>query len=235
MSYTEQSVLDKMQSAGIPLKDWDLKINRGITTGLNEAFVMDGATREALISKDPNSADIIKPVLRGRDVQRYRAKWAGRWLIDTHNGYGNVSHVNIEHYPAVKAHLDCYFPRLERRQDKGRTPYNLRNCAFHDEFDEEKLFWIDLTEQGRFAYDDGEMFCVNTAFMITGTSLKYLLALLNSTLITWHIKNTALNSGMGVPRWIVFTVERLPIPKINAAKQRPFVRLVDEILEAQGH
>ena len=144
MSNTEQSVMDKMQSAGIPLKDWELKINRGITTGLNEAFIIDNETKEALVAEDQKSADVIKPVLRGRDVQRYRAKWAGRWLIDTHNGYGNVSHVNIEHYPAVKAHLDCYFPKLERRQDKGRTPYNLRNCAYHEEFAKEKLIWMDL-------------------------------------------------------------------------------------------
>ena len=103
LSNVEWSILDKMDSAGIPLKDWNLKMNRGVTTGLNEAFIIDSATREELIAEDPKSADIFKPVLRGRDIQRYRAKWAGRWLVDTHNGYGYVAHVNIERYPAVKA------------------------------------------------------------------------------------------------------------------------------------
>ncbi len=235
LSTTEWSILDKMDSAGIPLKDWELKINRGITTGLNEAFVIDGATREALIAKDPKSEDIIKPVLQGRDrdVQRYRAQWAGRWLIDTHNGNGNVSHVNIERYPAVKAHLDCYFPKLERRQDKGRTPYNLRNCAYHEEFAKEKLIWMDLTGKGRVALDDRSMFSVDTTFFMAGRSLKYLCAALNSTLATWFMKNTALTSDMGVTRWKAFTVEAIPIPKISAESQRPFVELVDKILEAK--
>ena len=233
LSTTEWSILDKMDSAGIPLKDWELKINRGITTGLNEAFVIDGATRDALIAKDPKSEDIIKPVLRGRDVQRYRAQWAGRWLIDTHNGNGNVSHVNIERYPAVKAHLDCYFPKLERRQDKGRTPYNLRNCAYHEEFAKEKLIWMDLTGKGRVALDDRSMFSVDTTFFMAGRSLKYLCAALNSTLATWFMKNTALTSDMGVTRWKAFTVEAIPIPKISAESQRPFVELVDKILEAK--
>ena len=118
--------------------------------------------------------------------------------------------------------------------DKGRTPYNLRNCVYYKEFSKEKLFWIDLTENGRFAYDDGVIFCANSAYMITGPSIRYLCAVLNSTLITWYMRNTALNSGMGTPRWVRFTVERLPIPIIAAAKQRPFIRLVDSILEAKA-
>ena len=93
---------------------------------------------------------------------------------------------------------------------------------------------MDLTEHGRFAYDDGKMFCVNTVYVLSGGPIKYLCAVLNSTPTTWFIKNTALNSGMGVPRWVRFTVERLPIPKISAAKQHPFIRLVDEILEAKA-
>ena len=145
-----------------------MQFTRGILTGLNDAFIIDNQTKEALIALDPRSEEIIKPVLRGRDIQRYRAKWADMWLIDTHNGYGGVPAIDIDEYPAVKAHLDGYYEQLEKRYDKGATPYNLRNCAYHAEFIKEKLFWIDLTEQGRFAYDDGEMFCVNSAYMMTG-------------------------------------------------------------------
>ena len=230
----EQSVMDKMLKAGTPLKEWDVRINYGIKTGFNKAFIIDDATKRALIARDPNSADIIKPVLRGRNIQRYQAKWAGLWLIDTHNGYSGVSAIDIDDYPAVKAHLDRSYARLEKRQDKGRTPYNLRNCAYYEEFAKEKLFWIDLTDRGRFAFDEGSMFCANTAYMITGPSIRYLCAVLNSNLITWFMKNTALNSGMGTPRWVRFTVERLPISRISAAKQRPFIRLVDGILEAKA-
>ena len=233
LSATEQSVMDKMRAAGTPLRDWNVAMFRGVTTGLNEAFVIDEATRKRLLITDPKSAQIIKPVLRGRHVQRYRTTWVGLYLIDTHNGYGDVPAITVNDYPAVKAHLDEYFPQLQKRQDQGRTPYNLRSCAYYEEFGKDKLFWMDLTAQGRFAYDVGGMFCVNTVFMMTGQGIQYLCAVLNSRLATWFMGNTALNSGMGVTRWIGHTVEQIPVPKLTAAKQRPFVRLVDRILEAK--
>jgi len=233
LSAIERGIMDKMEAIGTPLKDWDIAIYRGVTTGLNHAFVITNATRDALIAKDPHSVEIIKPVIRGRDIQRYRAQWAGLWLIDTHNGYGTVSPVNVDKYPAVKDHLNGFYERLALRQDKGRTPYNLRNCAYHDEFSKVKLIWMDLTERGRFAYDEGTMFCTNSAYMVSGSSLKYLCAVLNSDLITWYIKNSALNSGMGTPRWVRFTVERLPIPMLAASEQNPFIQLVDRILFAK--
>ena len=171
-------------------------------------------------------------MLRGRDIERFRAKWAGMWLIDTHNGYGSVHPIEVGNYPAVKAYLDDHYEQLEKRYDKGRTPYNLRNCAYHAEFIREKLFWIDLTEQGRFAYDDSEMFCVNSAYMLTGNSLKYLCAVLNSALVTWFMQNSALNSGMGTTRWVRFTVDRIPIPIVDVSAQQPFIRAVDRIRHA---
>ena len=85
---------------------------------------------------------------------------------------------------------------------------------------------MDLVDRGRFAYVEDEMFCADTAFMMSGESMRYLCAMLNSRLITWFIGNTALTSGMGVTRWKKFAVERLPIPQIPAAKHRPFIRFV---------
>ena len=234
LSVIEQSIMDKMEAVGTPLKEWDVSIYRGVTTGYNDAFIIDDATKQALVAADPNSAELIKPVLRGRDIQRYQAQWAGLWLIDTHNGYDDVPAINIDDYPAIKSHLDGFYPQLAKRQDKGRTPYNLRNCAYHDEFAKEKLVWMDLTEQGRFTYKEGEMFCVNTCFIMSGQAIKYLCAILNSRLITWFMGNTALNSGMGVTRWIRSSVEVIPIPGIPAEKQRPFIRLVERILQAKA-
>lgn len=225
LSSIERGIMDKMEAIGTPLKEWDIDINYGIKTGYNAAFIIGSETRAKIIAQDPKSTQIIKPVLRGRDIQRYRAQWAGLWLIDTHNGYGDVPPINVDEYPAVKAYLHRHYDRLASRQDKGRTPYNLRNCAYHEEFKKKKLFWMDLTERGRFAYEEGTMFCANTAYMVSGSSLKFLCAALNSDLITWFIKNSALNSGMGVPRWVRFTVERLPIPMQTAEEQRPFIEL----------
>ena len=234
LSPPEQRAMDKMVAVGIPLKQWDVRINSGIKTGYNKAFIIDTQTMEELIEQDPGSEEIIKPLLRGKDIQRYRAQWTDKWLIDSHNGYGNVPAIEIEDYPAVKIYLDTFFPQLERRQDKGKTPYNLRNCAYHRDFEEEKLFWMDLTDRGRFSYSDSEMCCINTAYMMTGSPVKFLCAILNSALSSWFMRNTASTSGMGVTRWFSVFVEEIPIPHISIDQQRPFVRLVDEILEAKA-
>ena len=195
-----------------------------------------------MIAEDPHSAGIIKPVLRGRDIQRYRAEWAGLYLIATFPALA----FNIGDYPAVKRHLLSF--GKARLEQSGRTLpngtksrkktvhawYELQDtCAYHEVFEKEKLIWMDLTEQGRFAYDIDGMFCLNTAFVMSGQSVKYLCALLNSKLITWFMGNTALNSGMGVTRWINASVATIPIPKIPATQQCPFIRLVDHILTAK--
>ena len=234
LTRSERIVVDKMQQKGTPLEEWDVQINRGIITGYNQAFIIDAATRDALIARDSKSAEIIKPVLRGRDIQRYQSNWAQQWLIVTHNGYDGVPAIVIDDYPAIKAYLDRHYPHLRQRQDKGKTPYNLRNCAYHGEFFKEKLFWIDLSDNGRFAYDDASMFSVNTVYMISGESIKYLCAILNSDLITWYMKNTALTSGMGTTRWFAVFVEAIPVPKVSAADQLPVVKLVDDVLNAKA-
>ena len=239
LSSMEQRVMDKMLAKGTPLGMWDVRINRGILTGYNMAFIIDDETRRELIAEDPNSADIIKPILRGRDIQRYHAQRAGLWLITS---FPSVR-LDIDDYPAVKKHLVSFGrDRLEQsgkrlagnRKSRKKTQHSWfelqDTCAYHKEFAKEKLFWMDLTERGRFAYSKGEMFCANTAYVLSGSSIKCLCAVLNSHLITWFMKHTALNSGMGVTRWVRFTVERLPIPKITAAEQHPFVSLVDSIL-----
>ena len=113
LSRLEQSVMDKMLAAGTLLAEWDVRINRGILTGYNEAFIIDDKTKDALVAADPRSAEIIKPILRGRDIRRYRARWAGKWLIATHNGYGDVPGINARGYPSVKLHLDQFYPQLE--------------------------------------------------------------------------------------------------------------------------
>ena len=249
MSPTGHDIFAKMRTKGTPLTDWNVSLYRGITTGLNGAFVIDDETKRNLVSRNPKSDEIIKPILRGRDIQRYRANWSAKWLIVAKFGSYNTL---PEEFPAVYEHLLQFAEKLKARGQcrysrSGRsktTEYtgqhhwleldNNPRDAYLEEFTKEKLIWMDLTERGRFAYDDEAMFGLNTTFLMTGQSLKYLCAVLNSTLITWHMQNTALNSGMGVTRWIGYTVERIPVPKLSADDQRPFVRLVDRILEAKA-
>ena len=119
--------MEKMEAVGTPLREWDISIYYGIKTSLNDAFIIDQPTHDALVAADPNSAKLLKPILRGRDIARYRANWAGRWLIDTHNGYDGEKPIDVREYSAVKAHLDKSIQRLKRRQDKGDTPYNVKD------------------------------------------------------------------------------------------------------------
>ena len=197
-----------------------------------------------MIAEDPRSADIIKPILRGRDIKRYRAEWAGLWLIATFPALA----LNIDNYPAVKRHLLSFGKaRLEQssrilpngtksRKKTVHAWYELQDtCAYHEVFGKEKLFWMHMAPYGRFAYSGSEIiFCNQKAFIVTGNFLKYLCAILNSRLITWQVENIAVTTGMGLIQWDKFVVERLPIPKMSTENQQIFTRLVDEILKAKA-
>ncbi len=211
LSPIERAVMEKMEAVGTPLKEWDISIYYGIKTGFNDAFIVDQATRDALVAEDPKSTELLKPILRGRDIARYHANWAGLWLIDTHNGYDDISPIDVNDYPAVKAHLSKFIARLERRQDKGITPFNLRNCAYHEEFSKKKLFWMHLSPYGRFARGEKGMMCNQKCFMVTGRNLEFLSAVLNSTLVTWMVKHTAVTTGMGLCQWDKYIVEQIPV------------------------
>ena len=106
LSPIEQSIKEKLEKYGTPLKDWDIEINYGIKTGGNEAFIINEAKRAELIRKDPKSAEIIRPILRGKDIKRYGYDFKGLYLIATHNGYKDVPRVNIDDYPAIKEWLE---------------------------------------------------------------------------------------------------------------------------------
>ena len=205
----------------------DSSIYRGILTGYNKAFIVDRQTRDRLIAEDPASEEILKPILRGRDIARYRANWAGLWLIDTHNGYADVPPVDVDDYPAVKSHLEKFIRELKRRQDKGVTPYNLRNCAYHEVLERNKVIWIELVDEGRFAFDDSGTFIEATAFMLTGKDAKPLCALLNSSIAQWYIRKNAPTSGTGTSRWKKAYVESIPL--VNSKLELTNLgKLVDE-------
>ncbi len=233
LANTGQGIKEKMETIGTPLKEWNVTINYGIKTGYNDAFIIDDTTKRALIAADPKSAKIIKPVLRGRDIQRYQADWARLWLIDIHNGYGNIPALNIDDYPAIKNHLDGFYPQLKKRQDKGKTPYNLRNCAYHEEFAKEKIVWGNLCNQAKFSYAQQDMLVIAPCPFLTPFN-HYLLAVLNSKLLDWYFRLIGVERDGGYFEYKPMFIERLPIPKLSPTEQRPFIRLVDRILEAKA-
>ena len=156
-------------------------------------------------------------------------------MIDVHNGYGTAPAIRAAKYPVVKRHLDLHYEKLSNRQDQGATPYNLRNCAYHEDFRKEKLFWMDLTPKGRFSYvpSGTELFCANTVYFMHGPMMKCLAAYLNSSLITWYVNRTSVTSGMGTARWFSVTVETIPIPLVIEGGCK-LELLVDNLLRAKN-
>lgn len=216
LSEIEQSIKKKIEAIGTPLKDWNVNIYRGILTGCNEAFIIDKATRDELIQKSPKSADIIRPILRGRDIKRYSYDFADLYLINTHNGIRdkNIPPVNVNDYPAIKAHLDTYWDKISVRDDQGETPYNLRNCAYMEDFSRPKIIYAELAQGSAFILDKNLNYMIlQTGYIIVGDNLEYLLAFLNSKLIEWAFRRFySIELGNTGLRWLKQYVENLPIP-----------------------
>uniref|UniRef100_UPI000ACB82AF class I SAM-dependent DNA methyltransferase n=1 Tax=Helicobacter pylori TaxID=210 RepID=UPI000ACB82AF len=234
---------DKIEQNGTPLKDWGIQINYGIKTGCNEAFIIPTEKRDTILkncddtqkdergmSERERTIELIKPILRGRDIKRYRYEWAGEWLINTHNGYTSFSHkippIDIEQYPAIKAHLDSHWDKISKRDDQGNTPYHLRNCAYIEEFEKEKIVWAEMTDKPRFIYDNKGFLTNQTCYFIARGD-QYLCGVLNSKLIYFFMRQMASNLGVGAFRWIKQYIERLPIPKITTKNQELAQKITD--------
>lgn len=196
LSPIEQSIKRKIEAVGVPLKDWNISINYGIKTGCNEAFIIDGATKDALIAQDPKSAEIIRPILRGRDIKRYSYEFADKWLIATHNGTATQERINIEDYPAVKMHLDSYYAKIAKREDQGDTPYNLRCCAYWDDFSKPKIVYSETNDSKntKIAFDDSGYFTDKTCFVLIGENdeiTKHVYSILRTEVFSLYMRNLA--------------------------------------------
>lgn len=215
----------------MPLKDWDINIYRGILTGYNEAFIIDGKKKDELIAEDPKSAEIIRPILRGRDIKRYGYDFADLWLINTHNGVKekDVKRIEINDYPSIKKHLDQYYLQLEKRADKGDTLYNLRNCAYMEDFSRQKIVYPNMTKYMPF-FLDNEGFCTNQkCFIITGESLAYLTAFFNSNIFKICYRDSFPELQGGTRELSKIFFERLKIPQIEDLISDDFKILVEDV------
>ncbi|GAA6952616.1 class I SAM-dependent DNA methyltransferase [Helicobacter pylori] len=236
---------DKMESVGTPLKDWDIQIYRGILTGANEAFIIPTEKREEILNACKTQEErkrteaLIKPILRGKDIKRYSYEWAGEWIINTHNGYTSnlkfkIPPIDIEKYPALKSHLDSHWDTIATRSDQGDTPYHLRNCAYLEDFEKEKIVYGEIVQEPRFYLDNGEcelgyFYAEATSFILTGEHLCYLLGMLHSKLITFAFKTFYAGGGLGESgyRYKKAFIERLPIPKITPQNQKLAHKITD--------
>ena len=234
LSDIERSIKAKIEAIGTPLKDWDIQINYGIKTGFNDAFIIDSTKRNKILdacqSEDERqrTAEIIRPILRGRDIKRYGYSWSGLWLINTHNGTRKgLERIHIEDYPSVKEHLDNYWLSIEKRADKGDTPYNLRNCAYLDEFSKPKIVWAELSRTGNsFAYSEDGAMVLNTCYILSFNDndrhereLNTLLGFLNSKIALFYLDIISSKLDETGWRWLKQFVEQIPVPVQMAFKE----------------
>ena len=224
LSPIEQSIKRKMEAIGTPLKDWDIQINYGIKTGFNDAFIITTEKRDEILANCQTEEErirtdeLIRPILRGRDIKRYGYDWADLWIINTHNGIkGKLPRVDVNEYPAIKAHLDQYWDKISTRADKGDTPYNLRNCAYMEDFYKPKIVWGNLNLTASYAMIQDNSFINAPSPMIVPAS-KFLLAVLNSKLADYYIRHLGVTRNGGYFEYKPMFVEKLPVPQSVDAK-----------------
>jgi len=234
---TEQAVIKKrIEEIGTPLKEWDVVINYGIKTGYNKAFIIDSAKKDELIAKDPKSAEIIKPILRGRDIKKYKAEFADLWLIATFPALD----LNIDNYPAVKKYLESFGKRIEQTGETGsRKKTNNEwfetqdQIGYYKDFEKGKVVWLEMSPISNFTFNNDVLFVLNTAYIMLGDSLKYILAVINSSILSWYFPFISTDVRGKTRRYIKQYVENFPISRVSPEKQIPFEILVDCILFAK--
>ena len=236
LSEIELSIKQKVENAGVPLKNWDVEMYRGVLTGFNDAFIITSDKREEILLncadaiERERTAELIRPILRGRDIRRYGYEWADLWLINTHNGVkDSLERIKIEDYPAIKLHLDCYWDKIESRADKGDTPYNLRNCAYVDEFSKPKIIYPNMTKFLPFVYDTSGLVTNQKCFIITGKRLAFLTAFLNSSLFKFCFADKFPELQGKTRELSKIFMDDIPVMKVSEDDDDRFLLIVEAI------
>ena len=229
LSEIEQSIKRKIEAVGTPLKDWDIQIYRGVLTGYNEAFIISTEKRDEILAncqseqERAKTEELIRPILRGRDIKRYGYEWANLWLIATFPS----RNYDIDEYPSVRDYLLTF--GIEKLEQTGRTHIvngetikarkktnnkwfeTQDSISYWDDLSKTKIVWIELSDESKFAICE-DLVPLNTVFFLTGDNLHHILGLLNSKLVHWYFTTClGTSSGVGTNRWLKYTIEQLPL------------------------
>ena len=225
LSEIEQRIKAKIEKIGTPLKEWNINIYRGILTGYNDAFIIDKAKKEEILAncqsdeERKKTDELIRPILRGRDIKRYGYEFADIYIITT---FPSLK-IDIELYPAVKQHLLSFgYDRLKQTGEKGaRKKTNNKwfetqdSIGYWEDFSKQKIVYPDISEKLNFQIVEGEIYFNNTIYFMTSETenLDYLLKFLNSNLIDWYYKTLSVQLGEKAVRMFTIYVLNIPIPK----------------------
>jgi adenine-specific DNA-methyltransferase len=248
-SEAEQKLKEKIENLGKPLKDWDVKIYYGIKTGFNEAFIIDNTKRQEILDncKDEDerrrTENIIKPILRGRDIKRYYYEWAGLWVIVIPAGWTNENRnkENAENFinnqfPALMSHLKQFEAKAKKRDDQGDYWWELRACAYYPEFEKEKVVWAGVGGKLITAIASSDMYINAPANFLVNSRLKFLQGIFNSQCVSFYYDLIKTKLGEKGGRFYIYDFLKLPIPPITPSNQHivsQIESLVDQILDAK--
>lgn len=237
-----RNVYDKIaKSTDCTLADFVLILS-GIKTGKEKVYVIDQQTADGLLAEK----DLLKPVLRGEDIKRYRLTYRNKYLVFPYQKFdGKYVVVDISRHPQLHEFLGKYKEELAQRYDiknSGSKWYELRSCAYYPVFDSEKIVYPDISDRSNFTYDEEGFYCLMTAFVIAmkeeykkepSKYLKYLLGLLNSKVLEFYFRKISTFIRGGYYRYKTQYLSRLPIKGLfpeNKVFIERIVSLVDELL-----
>ena len=246
LSPIELSIRRKIEAVGKPLKGWDVKIYRGVLTGCNEAFIITTEKRNELLAQCQSeeerqrTAELIRPILRGRDIKRYSYDWAGLWIIATFPS----RHYDIEDYPAVRDYL-LHFGK-ERLEQTGKTytidgeTFKSRkktankwfevqdSIAYWKDFDRPKIIYPDICQGRPFVIEKEGYYIGNTAYFISSPDpglLEYLVKTLNSDIMHWYYRTLSTQLGQKAMRMYSIHVLEIPIPPVSTVDLDDVIQL----------
>ncbi len=246
---------DKMENIGTPLKDWGIQIYRGILTGCNEAFIIPTEKRDEILkncddlqkdekgmSERERTIELIKPILRGKDIKRYSYEWADLWVIAT---FPSLK-LDIDDYPSLKTYLSQFRPRIDQSGEKGCRKKTSNQwfetqdtIAYHGDFEKEKIVYpCIMAKEPCFVYEEKGFYAPAPANIITGdkTEIKYLTALLNSKCIYFAMRKFYMGGGIE-GELKTNNLEKIPIPQITTKNQELADKITDcteQILKAKA-
>ena len=245
LSPIEQSIKQKIESVGTPLKDWDIKIYRGVLTGYNDAFIISTEKRDEILANCQTederlrTAELIRPILRGRDIKKYGYEFADQYIIATFPS----RKYNIDEYQSLKSYfLSFGIEKLEQTGKeyiingeivKARKKTNNKwfetqdSISYWVEFSKPKIVWGNLNTFGSYAIAPENMFINAPACMIVPGN-TYLLAVLNSKIADYYLRTLGVVRNGGFFEYKPMFVEQIPIPKITTEKAKQ----IDNILSS---
>ncbi|TVV38370.1 hypothetical protein FO437_06565 [Weissella cibaria] len=241
LSPIEQIIKSKIEENGIPLKKWNISIQYGVKTGLNDAFIITDEVRKKLIQEDPNSAQIIRPILRGRDIYKDQIRFSNLYVITAYKG---IHEIIESKYPAVYSHLKGFETQLRQRGQVEGKPGKSGSMQHHwteldnnisleklDDFNSPKILFSEMVKEPQFYLDKDSYIANDTVTFITGSNIDNLVKMLNSKTIFTIYKNFYAGGGLGQKgvRVKKTFLETLPLPLNLAIKSDDVFEIETEI------